>query len=259
VALIDLKYGKSSVKLSLDDDHIVAKLMPKGMKPLTHPQNVIKDVLRYPMGTLQLSETISEGDKVDLIVHDMPKKCKDIIVKGITNEIEALNAKVSTGGAKTIVIETSGVNRIPKKPEKYDIYVEVLLDFAGRPCAMLAGKYEDIRSEFDEVISDAVTVDIPTKADMVIASTGEGIDEPSDIIRAIKNSVIALDNGGTLIFLSSRIKNKDKVDVKDILGDKHIIWVPMDTNNLAEALNKVEELKPSYVMPNAFRTVPKLQ
>jgi len=77
--------------ISVPDEDIISVLSGRHMEPLPSPQEAVRDALRKPIGSAPLSEVVSKGEKVAIIVSDQTRATKaDVFLPVLADHLNEL-------------------------------------------------------------------------------------------------------------------------------------------------------------------------
>lgn len=69
----ELKYGKASKSIALDEDKVLQVLESKQQEPIGDIRQAVLEAVRNPVGTKPLHELVNPGDKVCIVVSDITR------------------------------------------------------------------------------------------------------------------------------------------------------------------------------------------
>ena len=72
---IDLPYGKRNLTVDVSEDNLAGVIKPTEIIPPDKEEFLIKDAMDNPLGSSKLSEFVTRGDKIAIVVDDYTRPC----------------------------------------------------------------------------------------------------------------------------------------------------------------------------------------
>jgi lactate racemase len=114
----DIKYGKKRVTLKLDEAKVLGELAAQKLQPLIDAKGKIKQVLKYPILSRSIYETVQSGESVAIIVSDRTRNIAASVFLPIL--IDSLNS-LGVPDKDITIYFACGTHRLHTKKEHVDI------------------------------------------------------------------------------------------------------------------------------------------
>ncbi len=72
---IDLPYGKKNLTVDVSEDNLAGVIKPTEIIPPDKEEFLVKDAIDNPLGSSKLSEFVTRGDKIAIVVDDYTRPC----------------------------------------------------------------------------------------------------------------------------------------------------------------------------------------
>jgi lactate racemase len=122
---IELPYGKGVLPLDVPDKNLLDVVLPKEFIQPQQPELMIKEALQYPLGTDRLSDSISPGETVAIVIDDYTRPCPtEMLLPSVLKELK----EAGVNDLDILIIVATGTHTPPTP----DIIKELVGDKISR-------------------------------------------------------------------------------------------------------------------------------
>jgi len=139
---IQLPYGKGTLLLDVPDKNLLDVVLPKEIIPPERPESLIRSALYKPLGTDRLSEIVSSGDRVAIVVDDHTRPCpNEKLLLPVLEEVK----KAGVYDSDVLIIVANGTH----KPPSFEMIKEIVGDKVSRNYTVVSN--DSVNGEFISV------------------------------------------------------------------------------------------------------------